>query len=157
MVHAMINHDDSLEWLAQRYVLGELGADEVAAFEARLADDEQAAAAVADAARLMMSVQAAVESQAQPTNLAARRHHPARSLAARIAIGIAGLAAAVAVVWLLPRGGDEAAELAARWAEIPDVVPADDAAEDEEADGDEVPDWLLAAVTLEQDGIIQEN
>lgn len=162
----MINHDDSLEWLARRYVLGELEADEMATFEARLADDDQAAAAVADAARLVLAIQAAqavqttqatLESRTPPTDLSARRHLPNRPWAARIAVGIAGLAAAVAFVWVLPRGGDEAAELAARWAEIPEVVPADDAAEDEEADGDDVPDWLLAAVTLEQDEIVREN
>lgn len=40
----MIDQRDELDWLAQQYVLGELGEEAAEAFEARLADDEQAGA-----------------------------------------------------------------------------------------------------------------
>jgi anti-sigma factor RsiW len=159
----MTTHDESLHWLAQRYVLGELSDAEAAAFEACLADDEQAAAAVADAARLVMAVRAAVQPQ-RPTVTPADRQRPAgMPRAGRLVIGLASLAAAVAIVAVLPRMGDNAAagrtaELAERWAEIAEATAAEDLTDDEDATAaDEVPDWLLAAVTLEQARTVREN
>lgn len=148
-------HEESLDWLAQRYVLGELAADEVTAFETRLADDELAAAAVADAARLVMALETA-----QEDTTAGRPSR--RSWAGRIAIGLAGLAAAVAIIGLLQSrddvAGSRSAELAERWAEIVDTATAEELADDDDASvGDDVPDWLLAAVTLEQNDAVQEN
>lgn len=148
-------HEESLDWLAQRYVLGELAADEVTAFETRLADDELAAAAVADAARLVMALETAQEdtTSGRPSR---------RSWAGRIAIGLAGLAAAVTIIGLLQSrddvAGSRSAELAERWAEIADTVTPEELADDDDASvGDDVPDWLLAAVTLEQNDAVQEN
>lgn len=148
-------HDESLDWLAQRYVLGELPAAEAVTFEARLADDELAAAAVANAARLVMALETAQE-------IGTARRPTGRSWAGRITIGLAGLAAAVAVIGLLrsrdDMAGGRSAELAERWAEIADMGTGDELADDEDtAVGDDVPDWLLAAVTLEQDDAVQEN
>lgn len=151
----MGTHDEALDWLARRYVLGELPAAEAAAFEAHLADDELAATAVADAARLVMALEAARE-------VTITSQTTGTSWAGRIAIGLAGLAAAVAMIGLLPSRDDAAggrsAELAERWAEIADTTTAEELADDDDtAAGDDVPDWLLAAVTLEQDDAVQEN
>lgn len=74
-----------------------------------------------------------------------------------LAVGILATAAALSAVWLIPSGRDglqlpsEAADLVAMWAEtIPDAPAAMEAdGEDEPHGNDEVPDWLLAAVTLE--------
>ena len=49
-------------------------------------------------------------------------------------------------------------DLAERWAEIAAVSAPEEPVDDEDvAAGDDVPDWLLAAVTLEQARTIQEN
>lgn len=159
----MTAHDESLHWLAQRYVLGELSDAEATAFEQLLSHDEQAAAAVADAARLVMAVRAAVQPQGPSATAADRRQPAGAPWAGRIVIGLAGLAAAVAIVAVLPRMGDDAAagrtaELAERWAEIVEATAAEDLTDDEDATAaDEVPDWLLAAVTLEQARAVREN
>jgi anti-sigma factor RsiW len=47
---------DDLDWLAHRYLLDELSADEAAAFEERLGTDEEAAAALSRSVRLMAAV-----------------------------------------------------------------------------------------------------
>lgn len=164
----MSTHDDALPWLAERYVLGELTAADAAAFEARLADDEQAGAAVADAARLLTAIAATnPHGAAGPVGTVAwpagRTQPPRRAWRGRITIGLAGLAASVAVGGFLARMTKDAAagrtgDLAERWAEIAAVSAPEEPVDDEDvAAGDDVPDWLLAAVTLEQARTIQEN
>ena len=54
---------DTLNWLAVRYVSGELEESENREFEQRLADDQAACEAVASAVRTTLAVQAAFETQ----------------------------------------------------------------------------------------------
>jgi len=145
---------EDLNWLAQQYVLGELDAEAHEAFEVRLAVDEKAAAAMASAVQVL----AALKSSPVP-----RIEHAPQNDAALtgwgLAVGILATAAALSAVWLIPssRSGltipNEAADLVAMWAETSaDGLAAMEADQDYEPNAsDEIPDWLLAAVTLEGD------
>lgn len=144
---------EDVTWLAQRYVLGELDAAAHEAFEARLADDEEAAAAMASAVQLL----ATLTTSSPTAGIAAASTKDAALAGWGLAVGILATAAALSAVWLIPGGQhvlyvpDEAADLVAMWADTspdaPAVVEAD--GDDEPHGSDEVPDWLLAAVTLE--------
>lgn len=161
----MTDQRDELNWLAQQYVLGELDAEAAGAFEARLADDEAAGVALAQAVQLV-----AVLQTVQPE----RTERSTRIDWRRLSLGLAATAAAGAAVWLLPQISTttqeevsaaplQAAELVSRWREAPlEGAPGSDRWTDEELDGgDDVPNWLLAAVSLEAgraaDNSVQEN
>jgi hypothetical protein len=93
----------------------------------------------------------------------------------RMAYGLSAAAAAGAVVWLVPRTAIEspdevaviapqrALELVSRWRDArPESVAGSDRWNEEEQDaGDDVPNWLMAAVSLEAGGAtedpVQEN
>jgi len=150
MTHAQ---PEDLTWLAQRYVLGELDAAAHEAFDARLADDEEAAAAMASAVQLL----ATLTTSAPTSGITTSSRNDAALAGWGLAVGILATAAALSAVWLIPSGrrvlnvpGD-AADLVAMWADTsPDASAAMEADSDDEPHGsDEVPDWLLAAVTLE--------
>ncbi len=111
--------DSALFWDAMRYVLGELTPAETAAFEERLAHDEQACAAVADAVTLSAGLQSAAPVAAS---------HPAGKVASTksrgwLAVSLCGVAAALSGIALLsawkpltPSHHDLAAvELLDRW------------------------------------------
>jgi anti-sigma factor RsiW len=144
-------HDDA--WLAVQYVLGELSADERTRFESRLADDANLCQHVADAAVLLTTAQATSPSVTQ----VAPRIVPRRSLVAVTAVAAAALCLVLAV---LPRderpaqtGG--AAKLVKLWRGQADTLSSDgddfDAIDDHsEWAADQVPSWMIAAVSLER-------
>lgn len=163
----MTDSIEDLNWLAQQYVLGELGTEAVEAFEARLADDEEAGAALARAVQLVAALRTGQAVRVErSTSRRAWRH---------LAYGLSAAAAAGAVVWLAPRTATEspdevaavapqrALELVSRWRDArPESVSGSDRWNDEEQDaGDDVPNWLMAAVSLEAGGAtedpVQEN
>lgn len=156
--------DDPLNWMAVQYVLGELPEADAAAFEERLATDLVACEAVSQATRLTMTLQVAAAELQQAVVPTGRpvRHPQHRSWVALA--GVASVAASLlAALWLIPAGPVEtqlarhdrsASELVSLWR----MSSAAAAAEVPEADveliesGSEVavPNWLLAAVSLEQ-------
>ena len=141
------------DWMARRYLLGELDPAEVAAFEAGLEHDEQGAAALAAAVRLLAAVEGARPEgavvPAGPGEAVSSARRSATLAGRGAAVGI--LATAVALGGLLlvknsdpGRGGVPDAAGPAR-----EVAVVTDAEAEEPADTDDVPGWLLTAVALE--------
>lgn len=159
MTHDPHDPDDRglLPWQAFCYLAGDLDPAEAAAFEARLADDQAAREAVAQAVELVQAI-AAAESQLERAVVPASRSCPAwRSRLAWVAIG--GLATWL-FVWLLPgpfeagwqgrRGGlDRPRELAAAWMETRRQLDATG----------EMGDWLHkpAALFEAEEGLLAER
>lgn len=152
-----------LDWLADRFVLGELSAADEQAILDRLAADDELAAAIARSSRMLAALRATPAASVRPT--AARS---GRRLA--LAISIGGLAAALALVacWPaiaprrgMPDGGPR--EVVRLWRQADEAVwtQEEPLAEDETVDVDAVPDWMLAAVGLDAapalDPGVQEN
>ena len=152
-----------LDWLADRFVLGELSAADEQVILDRLAADDELAAAIARSSRMLAALRATPAASVRPT--VARS---GRRLA--LAISIGGLAAALAVVacWPavaprrgMPDGGPR--EVVRLWRQADEAVwsAEEPLAEDETVDVDAVPDWMLAAVGLDAapalDPGVQEN
>lgn len=154
-----------LDWLAFRYVVGELQGTELAEFEQLLATDDRACTAVVGAVMLVEGVVQVEQRQFEHSTAVAQplSHRPVRRLAAAMACCIAGLV--LAVGWLSftetssKRQTSEAATtVAALWVQGVDedvgesvVSVNSDAADPEDPeDEDAVPGWLLAAVTEQQ-------
>jgi anti-sigma factor RsiW len=151
---------DADDWLAQQYVLGELPAVAASAFESRLADDAALCQRVADAACLVATVQAArPQSVAVPSAPVAPQRRGA-------AIAAVAAAAVCLFVSILPRPDQPASPqdqgVAAKWLSLwrgqGDVLRST-LARDSESDGledsaewssDQVPSWMIAAVSLER-------
>ena len=148
---------DDAEWLAVRYVLGELPPAEAVAFEERLAVDQPAREAVALAVRLTealaeseMTARTPAETSAPVVALPSRRSR--RRL---LAIVAAAAVVLLAVVIEAPRSARpvaaDDARLAALWSETDAWSGAfEPTVEDDEslAGRDPLlpPDWLIAAV-----------
>lgn len=141
-----------LDWLADRFVLGELSADDEQAVVDRLATDDALAAAVARSSRVIAALRAIPPASVEPATPASSR--------TRITVAAAAVAAALAIVacwpWLAPRSGPPVAdggprEVVRLWRQADETAwPEEDPlAEDEPVDGDAVPDWMLAAVGLD--------
>jgi anti-sigma-K factor RskA len=151
-------------WLAQQYVLGELPTDLMAAFETRLADDPALCQHVADASQLVCTLQAAgphipTPAVASPVSVAPtprRRAAVAAILAAAVCLAVAVLSqrepslsrgdhGAALKLLSLYRGQNDALRVAA-------VSDADHDGFDDHAEWshDQVPSWLIAAVSLER-------
>lgn len=151
------------DWLARRYLLGELDPAEAEAFEAGLEHDEQGAEALAAAVRLLAAVEGARPEvtvvPAMPAAMVSSARRSATLAGRGAAVGI--LATAVALGGLLlvrssdpGRGGvTDAAGTAC------EVAVVTDAEAEEPADTDDVPGWLLTAVALEAEGTagVREN
>lgn len=152
-----------LDWLADRFVLGELSAADEQVILDRLAADDELAAAIARSSRMLAALRATPAASVRPT--AARS---GRRLA--LAVSIGGLAAALALVacWPaiaprrgMPDGGPR--EVVRLWRQADEAVwsAEEPLAEDETVDVDAVPDWMLAAVGLDAapalDPGVQEN
>lgn len=152
---------DRLDWLAARYVLGELDAAEAASFEERLADDETAAISVVNAVRLVDAV-----AQTQPA-VVSRRLNGVHTQANRRRAGwnrpMAAIAACLAVAALpfialrRPEAVREPADIVARWQEIPleHVVGSGLQATLESQSVVRLPPWLVAAVAISAEGTAQ--
>jgi hypothetical protein len=171
--HLTPGTDDELDWLAFRYVAGELSEEEVASFEARLADDVAACEAVAAMSELSIGTQVALLSEKLEP---ARRVEYPGSLTVRIRSWIAVGSTAVALGWLFLLLGNRsdratvetsasvaqteaqsAADLIARWSrseetefsdELPDITPLELSAADN-SERPDIPGWMIAAVSLE--------
>jgi hypothetical protein len=169
---------DSLDWRAFCYVTGEMSPDEADDWELRLAEDEQASAAVARAVALIGALLAgAPETVARP----ARGEAPVDSLIQGrwrwTASAIAALALVGMGVALLYRpqfgadgtiGGRHRAlpmKWMALWSEGDDArneldfnaVPSRLIADIDDADRLDVPTWMLAALKSDEDDVWEEN
>lgn len=155
-----------LDWLAQRYVLEELTAEETAAFEGRLSHDWAAAEALVRAVRLVGAIRTA--GPAHVTQRDALSAMPAGRLG--WLVGLALTVGAIAVAFsrfsqgpLEDHGLGEAAALVSMWNEAgSETAPNGDAdSEIELAASDDVPEWLIAAVAtggaIEGGAQVQEN
>jgi ferric-dicitrate binding protein FerR (iron transport regulator) len=151
--------DRDLEWQAYLYVSGEMSPPAVLQFEERLADDQAAREAVAQAVELW-TLLAANPQSAIPTTVT--RSHRSAILAA-----LTTVAALVIVFFSVNRrqpptqDGEPASELVSLWTET------DEAAEDDvdamaadapgEADDLTVPGWMIAALETDADDDTEEN
>jgi anti-sigma factor RsiW len=159
-----------LAWLARQYVLGELPDDESARFEATLADDPAACEAVAEATRLVLTLQVALPQPMQP----ARTNHrlvAATALAAGVLVAVLAWRPAVFEPTESEHDGlvraevikarqIEARQLVQQWRGGRTLVgPLMTSDEDdiELADSaDAVPAWMLAAVSIEKSQAVGE-
>ena len=149
---------DDVAWLAWRYLLDELDPLAAAAFEDRLAEDEGAAEALADAVALRQAIVASRDRGHDEHQAVVMLPDGAIRRWRLVGIGavVAACVAAFLVVRPLSRGphaSHRAADLVRLWNEssvdIPlgDEVPVEDSGEAV----DDVPAWLLTAVTLDQE------
>ncbi len=162
---------DSLNWLAVQYVLGELSESELLAFEERLATDLAACEAVAEAARLTLTLQVATADSptvsAGEANSSRATVHSSTPTPRGPWLVLAGATTAAAVLLAamslgpasspstqLARVDRSASELVSLWRIGSAVAELDlDDADVELAESGAVvavPDWLFAAVSLEQ-------
>lgn len=171
----MFNHSDdaqnrdSLNWLAVQYVLGELPEGELFAFEERLASDSAACEAVAEATRLTLALQSAVADVAivAAPAIAAPGVRSAKTTPRGSWLALAGATTAaaglLAAMSLGPKGPSQsqlvrvdrsASELVSLWRT--GVAAAETDADESYVEVAEmnrevaVPNWLFAAVSLEQ-------
>ncbi len=163
------NRRDSLNWLAVQYVLGELSESDQFAFEERLASDSSACEAVAEATRLTLALQSAVTdvvtiaapATAIPSVRSAKPTPRGSWLAlAGATTAAAGLLAAMSLGPNSPRQDQlarvdrSASELVSLWrtgSSAAEVDADESDVEVAEASPDvAVPNWLFAAVSLEQ-------
>ena len=160
-MNSPLDKHDELNWLAFRYVAGELDATEAASFEARMLDETAACEAVARMALLCETTYAAFDSQ---PSLPASRPSATRRLGIKATVasvaGVVALAALMTqqVASRLPSDDVEVARLwtASSMSSAGDSVTASslddgDGNASESVQGNEldVPEWMLAAVRLE--------
>jgi hypothetical protein len=138
-------HD--LEWHAFLYVSGEMSRVEAEAFEGRLAEDQQAREAVAQAVELLTKLTAEANSVRE---IASASGWPFRG--PTIFAAMATAAALVLVCFSLARrpqfgfDTEPAGALVSMWADSDESVDQGEADGFEEADDLAVPGWMLAAV-----------
>ena len=138
---------------AVQYVLGELSAHEQAAFEASLAEDASLCEQVAEAARLTHGVQLALAVSVPKSTVPVRRD---RWLVATVAVLATGIAAGLLATVSAPQPPDQAARLVSLWRDAGRTNTATtfsanglDTDDNVDANEDRVPNWMLAAVSLE--------
>lgn len=164
MASEMTTRND-VAWLASCYVAGEFSAEEAAAFEARLANDEAACEAVARAMELNLAIAAVFDSQPatlvlQPSTFNLPPSVPPRRVATTITALAATAVAAAGLALMVGHGSspqgfarkDGADRLVAAWANGEAARNnADDEDSLEVANDDDLdpPDWMLAALTVE--------
>ena len=147
---------NDLVWDAARYVWGELSPAESAAFEARLATDERACAAVAEAVQLSAALQAATTITAPPIRTASPTSRRAAAWICACAATLAGIALLSAWQPATTSTDVAALELVDRWvaenhATLPGELDIRDELDLEPEVLDEslsAPRWLLHAVQL---------
>jgi len=165
----MADETHDRDWLARRYLLGDLDPAAMADFEAGLEHDEEAAAALASAVRLFAAVEAARPEGASrpgkpaqpekgavpvlPAAAATARGDADRSLLAGRGAAVGILATAVALGGLLLVGTQSPDRETPPNALSPrEVAVVADAEAEEPLESDDVPGWLLTAVALEAEG-----
>ena len=149
---------NELAWLANCYVAGELSVDETAAFETRLETDVAGCSAVAHAFELNLAIAAAFDSQSSILN---PQPAPSRLSGVAITALAASAVAAASVALMVGHSGsatsgiarkDGADRIVAAWAsgEAARNSADDDDLLDATADDDlDPPDWMLAALSVE--------
>ena len=147
--------DDQLDWMAQQYVLGDLPAAETESFELRLANDLKACEAVAAASILVQGIRIAREDGRIVTSA-----NPRKSSGFAKVVVAASLLIAMGVIWqvsnrtIVSNDKSNAVELVSQWRSdsTVDTNDVDDMDDDTELAAElEVPTWLIAGVSLEQD------
>src|SRR6185369_3058104 len=105
-----IRDDGDLDWLAFRYVSGELPADEAATFEELLAADQAAREAVASAVQVTQAVLAAIPAQVA-TPVVSPRRNTWRERAAWMVLGATAACVLLFIAWefIVPREAGEVA------------------------------------------------
>ena len=158
---ATIQND--LAWLANRYVAGELSVDETAAFEARLETDVAACSAVAHAMELSLAIAAAFDQEtSQPVARPIQETvAPTRWSVASLAALAALAAVAASIALMVGHVGsttngiarkDGADRIVAAWASgeaARNNADDDDLLDATDDDDLDPPDWMLAALTIE--------
>ena len=156
-------NQNELAWLANRYVAGELSVDETAAFEARLETDVAACSAVARTMELNLSIAAAFDQETsqpvarpiQETVAPTRWSVASLTALAALAAVAASIALMVGHIGSTTNGvarKDGADRIVAAWAtgeaarNNADDDDLFDATDDDDLDP---PDWMLAALTVE--------
>jgi hypothetical protein len=170
---------EELDWLAFRYVAGELDSDEQADFERRLAQDQAACEAVAKAVELTGAIRAVEATSLPPVQLAGV---PSRRWSLRMAACLSACAAILLIVYFQfslptesgptvrsdPSSVTDKTELAVVWSEIraelgdqendtwawSEVIDlGDSASAADDTDSLITPDWMFsAAIAAETDG-----
>lgn len=154
---------NELAWLANCYVAGELSVDETAAFEARLETDVAACSAVARAMELNLVIAAAFDQEtSRPLARAIYESAvPARWSGMALTALAASVVAAASVALMVGQSGSTTNEIArkdgadrivAAWASgeaARNNADDDDLLEATENDDLDPPDWMLAALTVE--------
>ena len=154
------NSDDDILWMATRYVCDELTEAERASFEERLLSDEAACLAVADVVR----ISAGLSASPRPIPAVDPQPPQRRRILAVASCGLAILLAGFAFLSGQNRQGTTgremaSAELVGRWTAVVSDSLEDELAWDDEVDADselveaslDAPDWLLAAVMLQDE------
>lgn len=148
---------DDVAWIAWRYLLDELDPLQAAAFEDRLAEDEGAAEALADAVALREAIVASRGRDHDERRPVTRPRGVTRRW--RL-VGIGATVAACVGAFLMvrstsraPHTSHGAADLVRLWNESSVDIPLGDdvLVEDSGEAVDDVPAWLLTAVTIDQE------
>jgi len=158
--HLTPDQQADIDWLAERFVLGELPPLDEEAVASRLPDDDALATAVARASRLVATVRTAV--MASPRAAAEPALRPRHGRLPNRWLAVAAGATAAAVAWLVwptppdrpvgPPTGAGLATLVAAWRAADDTVASDSESSVDDGVPDEpdsVPGWMLAAVSLD--------
>jgi ferric-dicitrate binding protein FerR (iron transport regulator) len=151
---------NELAWLANRYVAGELSADETAAFEARLETDVAACSEVARAMELNLAIVAAFDSQPKTLSPQPGTAAPPRRVTMVVTALAATAVAAAGVALMIGHGSttngivrkDGADRIVAAWATgeaARNDFDDDDSLELADDSDLDPPDWMLAALTSE--------
>lgn len=172
-LHRPDSTESDLEWLAFRYVSGEMPADEAATFEELLAENQAAREAVAAAVQVAQAVLASTPAQVA-TPVVSPRQNTWRERIAWMVLGATAACVALVVAWdglnrpsrgegarrevaLSPEQASEVHRVVALWSEGSGLAPDEfDFAAEPATDDDaevavrlhdvQVPGWMLAAV-----------
>jgi len=159
----MSSADDDLNWLAMQYVLGELPEIERASFESRLIGDLRACEAVAVASRLVTGIQSAFAADLTSSPCVQASDSPRRSAWYVVAAASAAAIAFVGTAFWFSFAEDQSsqtADVVARWRAAADDsnIEADEPEDDLlEVSNLEIPDWLIAGVTVTTSEDTKEN
>ncbi|WP_010581958.1 hypothetical protein [Schlesneria paludicola] len=155
----MSSEGDELNWLATQYVLGELACADRDSFELRLTNDLAACEAVASAHLLLATVQSAISSSVAVRPAAILSHEsPKKSHWAVIASTVVALSLVGSSFWFSVPTSDSGMSDVSMWSLDDDVTVAEMGESDEDNDSHlEIPEWLLAGVSLELHDARKDN